>query len=192
MTSLRRPAWCFAFLLLAACGKVKLGKQSIGNDSRLFPLEQGRTWVYDVEAKGPGSTCRSKQASRTASPTKLDGRSAFALSAICPAPGSAVPVYSMDGERVLERQGTGTWVTALDLPPEEDKRWSAGLQTFVWTSANTVVVPAGTFTGCWTRHQVDTTSTVNDTFCPGVGLVSSDVVNLIGDGYAARLHLKNF
>lgn len=82
--------------------------------------------------------------------------------------------YRVTRSAILCGIAGGGLYRCMNLPPEDGAVWGAGSGSGVqyrWERVETVTVPAGTFTGCWRRHDV--TNNGNEVYCPGVGQVSA-------------------
>jgi hypothetical protein len=161
-------------------------------DTRLFPLEVGRSWTYQITSSY--SSCPAGQGFfDVVGTTTVNGGTAFDVLSPCGYEGT----YTETGDIVDDQYSTsnGTWFRDLDEPVMDGYSWTTtnGSATFsmTYSSAGTVTVPAGTFTDCWMVTQgVPYTQTW--TYCQGVGQVSSVMVDLSGGGISYQLLSKNF
>jgi hypothetical protein len=161
-------------------------------ETRIDPLDLGRTWTYDITAAdGSASTCPpgAHSAGIVGPGATIDGGPSLRYQSLCSTflvdavvEGDRVTVYPIDGGG-----GIGSKVLILDAPVEEGHTWnSGGGQMYVWHDAGTVVVPAGTFPNCWARAYSGG-QPGQIIYCRGVGLTRVDDL-----GYDAVLTSKNF
>lgn len=155
-------------------------------DSRIDPIEVGRSWTYDVSQLGFYAACPSgSHVSRVTGARELEGKTALTVESLCE--GLGPYDYAVEGDRVFSYDELASeWIVALDAPVEAGHAWSDGTRDFVWESSGTVTVPAGTFSECWSAtEQVDYTSFT--IFCRGVGPVHWHYEDGFGNGYDAKL-----
>lgn len=154
-------------------------------DDRLFPLEIGRVWTYEVTPSGAVPTCAGGTFSEEVlGVVEVGGEPAFEMTSFCTAVDRTV--FRVDGD-VVDLDNGGRWIRVLDEPVEEGHGWnSTGPIDYTWRSEGSVTVPAGTFESCWTRVQV-VSYTAETTFCRGVGMVRSLSSDLSGAGWDAEL-----
>ena len=185
--------------LLAACGgdpghiadgvDAPAGSGSgSGSDDRLYPLEVGRTWTYDITSTYPSCPAGQHDMQVTASGT-TDGRATFDVTGFC---GLAAPT-SVVGD-VVESYfdwGPTGWMRVLDEPVAANHTWTTtnGSATFTMTYSDAGTV-AG-HDGCWkvTQNVQYTTYWI---YCRGVGMVEYDLVDLAGGTIHAELRSKSF
>ena len=80
----------------------------------------------------------------------------------------------------------------LDSMVQEGHGWTEIPNiSFTWHREASVVVPAGTFSDCWTARQ-DVTYTAFSTYCRGIGPVRVYSQDLRGNGFDAQLSAKSF
>ncbi len=155
----------------------------------LWPLAVGYKWTYDVKALGTSSTCGTGSRSTEITATEtLGGKPIFTATYFCAALGTIT--LGQDGEKILFKYG-GLWLSVVDIPIEEGHTWTYGALSFTWKRETSVTVPAGTFTDCWTSKQ-NVSYTAYTTYCRGMGPVQSYSKDLNGNGWDARLTVKNF
>lgn len=152
-------------------------------DTRIDPIEVGRTWTYDVTILGTYPLCRAGvNTARVLGQKAMAGKQGLQVQSFCP--GAGTSSYAVDGDRVEVYYG-GAWVLSLDAPVADGHTWSDGVVTYVWEKVGKLTVPAGTFDDCWkARPQVGPSYT---TFCRGVGPVRWHYVDGLGNGYDATL-----
>ena len=154
------------------------------------PLATGEAWTYDVSVTGDFPECASGTFVSSVSQTEsLDGKNAFLIGSFCPSLGSYW--YANDGDRTYEYLN-GQWVVGLDSPVSAGHGWSVNSQSFTWYAANSITVPAGTFSDCWEARENSDSETYSIFLCRGVGPVHWAYRDALGDGYDAVLHSKNF
>ncbi|MFO0552943.1 MAG: hypothetical protein U0271_31435 [Polyangiaceae bacterium] len=160
------------------------------SDDRIYPLEVGRSWTFEVEELNDYPFCPTGTYAVTvqgASP--LDGKEALEVTNVC----DLLPFdyLAVDGDFV-EIRDQQAWQPMLDVPIEEGHTWSSALGSFTWTAVGNVEVPAGVFTDCWrVEHNVVDPDFVE--YCRGVGPVHYYLRDLqTGDGFEALLSSKNF
>ncbi len=166
------------------------GDGANGGDDRLYPVEVGRSWTYQVAAVGAGAVCSPGSYSEVITGQEsVGGRTAFAVDNWCSAVGTTYA--SVDGD-LVETWYNGGWITALDTPVEEGHTWNmTSAVSYTWHDAGTVTVPAGTFDDCWNREQ-NVSYTAYTIYCRGVGVVRSYSQDLGGNGWDAQLATKSF
>lgn len=145
-----------------------------GCSDDLYPIGLGMRWDY-VIARGSRPGCATSVSSTVVSMgTDPDGATYYTRELSCGSyPSSDV---KREGDTIWIRStGTSAWYRYLVLPPTEGAEFAAGGASgasYRWTSAGSVTVPAGTYSGCWRREQVG--YDVSEIYCPGVGMVSAD------------------
>jgi hypothetical protein len=186
--------------LLAACGGTAAtpsvdgggggdsGSGSGSADDRLYPLEVGRTWTYDVTSTYASCPAGSVETTVLSSGT-TDGRTTFDVSSFCGETAST----AVDGDRVDEYYDWGPtgWMRELDEPVQDGYTWTTtnGSATFTMSYSD-----AGTVAGhasCWKVTQ-NVSYTTYWVYCRGVGLVTYDLVDLAGGTIHADLTSTNF
>jgi hypothetical protein len=164
------------------------------SDTRIDPLDVGRSWVFDVEPLdggivSGGCTAGVVTTSVLGPGPTIDGSASVRYQPLCDA---FLVDAVVEGDRV-----TGYPVDAgftpgviVDGPVQEGHTWqyAANGPTFIWHDAGVVTVPAGTFTDCWARAYV-TQSQAQFIYCRAVGLVAVVDTDF---GYRALLTSKNF
>jgi hypothetical protein len=181
-------------LVLAACGAPadsdSLGPDGgggsgsgSGTDDRLYPLEVGRTWAYDVTstyASCPAGTVEMK----VLSSGTTDGRATFEVRGFCGLTGHT----SVDGDLVEDYIDWGPpgWMRSLDEPVAAGHTWTTtnGSATFTMTYSD-----AGTVAGhsdCWKVTQ-NVSYTTYWIYCRGTGLVRYEMIDLGGGTIRADL-----
>lgn len=159
-------------------------------DTRLDPLEVGRSWTYDVTSTYPSCPAGMRTSTVTAE-TTVDGRSAYQVTSIC---GDTVAI-SVEGNVVESKYQDYPWLRMLDEPVSDGHTWTTtnGAATFDmrYTSVGSVTTPAGTFADCWQVTQV-VSYTQTWTYCAGVGQVASEMVDLAGGTITYQLVSKSF
>jgi hypothetical protein len=158
-------------------------------DTRIDPIEVGRSWTYDVTVLGFYPACSNGTYSATAqSASVVDGRNAIFVTSFCP--GSPGFNYSVDGDRVFSHY-LGSWIRSLDAPVQQGHEWTDGYLDYKWESKGTQTVPAGTFTECWSATTI-ASYTSYILLCRGVGPVKWHFEDGFGNGYEAILKAKSF
>jgi hypothetical protein len=154
------------------------------------PLAMGEAWTYDVTVVGDFPECNTGTYVSSVSQTEtLDGKNAFLVGSFCPSLGSYW--YANDGDLTYE-YASGQWSVGLDTPLQAGHSWSVNSQSFTWYAANSITVPAGTFSDCWEARENSSTESYSIFLCRGVGPVHWAYRDGFGDGYDAVLHSKNF
>jgi hypothetical protein len=188
-----------ATLLLAACGGTSDPENGIdGNagsgsgsgsaDDRLYPLEVGRTWLYDVTSTY--SSCPGGQReSRVIAAGTTDGRPTFQVQGFCGLSGNT----NLTGDRVDEYYDWGPtgWMRALDEPVAAGHTWTTtnGSATFTMTYSDAGTV--GGHASCWKVTQ-NVSYTTYWIYCRGVGLVKYEMIDLGGGTIRADLRSTSF
>src|SRR5262249_10186862 len=158
-------------------------------DTRIDPLEVGRTWTYDVTTMGGFPVCTAgKHDSTVTGTTQIDGRTALVVSSFCAAVGTSN--MTVDGDAV-DYDYNGTCVHVTGLPIQEGTTWDYFNTSYTWEKVPSITVPAGTFSDCWKAHQ-NVQYTAYQIYCRGVGVVQSYSQDLGGNGWDAQLSAKNF
>ncbi len=184
-----------ALVILAACGgpaapgsDAAPGSGSGSADDRLYPLEVGRTWTYQVTSTY--SSCPAGVQMQSVDSTGMtDGRATFAVKSFCGPVGNT----AVDGNVVdaYFNWGPTGWTRMLDEPVAADHTWTTtnGSATFTMTYSD-----AGTVDGhasCWKVTQ-NVSYTTYWIYCPGVGMVEYDMVDLAGGTIHAVLQGTSF
>lgn len=163
-------------------------------DDRLYPLAVGHKWTYLVESTYPH--CPSGPMEFEVIGTKnVGGRKAFEMaSSTCSV---AMAPHSIDDDGVVESYGssTSTWMRLLDAPVADGHTWTTtnGAATFKMTyqKIGALETDAGSFDDCWqVKQMVQYTQTW--TYCRGVGMVASTMIDLAGGKLIWSLTSKNF
>lgn len=158
-------------------------------DTRIDPIEVGRSWTYNVTVLGFYPLCSNGVFVSTAlAQSTLDGKTAISVQSLCENAG--VFKYSVDGDRVFAYLNGG-WKTSLDSPVAEGHTWSDGFRNYKWESKGSITTPAGTFAECWSATTVASFSSYI-VLCRGVGPVKWHYEDGLGNGYEAILTAKNF
>jgi len=168
------------------------GDSSDAGPAPLDPIALNNSWTYSVTVAGTYPSCTDGTfASTVTQHAPTDGRDAFLVTSFCPGVGDFW--FSSVGDEVSE-DISHQWVVALDTPIEDGHTWSNGTEMFIWHSAGTVNVTAGTFADCW---EVDDATPGGGaayyavTFCRGIGPVKWHVRDASQNGYDAVLTQKN-
>ena len=159
-----------------------------GTDRRLYPVEEGRVWTYDVTstyASCPGG----RRDQRVLDKGTTDGRPTFRVSTYC---GFEVHT-SIEGSRVESYYDWGPrgWYRYLDEPVADGHTWTTtnGSATFTQTYDE-----LGTYEGrerCWKVVQ-NVSYTSYWIHCEGIGLVHAEMVDLAGGVIRAKLVSTSF
>lgn len=158
-------------------------------DTRIDPIEVGRSWTYNVTVLGFYPACSNGVfTSNTLQSSQLDGKTALHVQSLCKNAG--VFKYAVEGDRVFAHLN-GSWKLSVDSPVTEGHTWSDGFRDYRWESKGSVTTPAGTFGDCWSATAV-VAFTSYTVFCRGVGPVKWHYEDGIGNGYEAVLTAKNF
>jgi hypothetical protein len=159
-----------------------------GDDDRLYPLEVGRTWTYEVVstyASCPGGM----REQRVTSSGTTDGRATFEVKGFCGLTGNT----HVDGDRVEEYYDWGPvgWMRSLDAPVADGHTWQTtnGSATFGMTYAS--VGDTGGYADCWKVTQ-EVSYTSYWIYCRSVGLVRYEMIDLGGGTIRAELRSKSF
>lgn len=161
-------------------------------DRRLYPLAIGRTWTYQVQSTYPfcASGERTMAVLDSASVPRGEG---FVLRSHC----GFESVVLVDGD-ITESQnttGSGGWFRMTDEPTLNGHSWdtSNGQASFSMTyeELGRVETPAGAFDECW-RVTQNVSYTMQWVYCRGVGMVSTNLVDLGGGYIRAELIDTNF
>jgi len=179
-------------LLLVVCsltGAMAIAAETVKTD--YFPLALGNRWVY---ASSEGS--EDAPALESWEVIRQDGK-AFVIRIQQPfvTLGGIEERFEVDGEGV-KRYVPDTIPPESRLifkfPPAAGVRWQSGDEIYAITAvAETVTVPAGTFSHCVqvTRWNKATKVTIISTYAPGVGLVQREesfpVIGGLGGGFAS-------
>ena len=180
---------CLLVILgLNGCQQLKKNLQSLEDyKNQIFPLAGNWGWTYKVVTFGgmTSAPCLQGLVRRTVlGSTLLANRTATLMSPICAPAGAANSPYSVTGDQVWQWNGS-EWISYLDAPLTDGRSFFSGLQIFTWFRPNSITVPAGTFTDCWTKK--DSKSDSFETFCRGIGLVASYKIDVFGNGWKASL-----
>lgn len=164
------------------------GSGSGGADDRLYPLEVGRTWTYDVTSTYQSCPAGMRDTEVVAA-TTTDGRPTFEVRGFCGLTGHT----SVDGDRVEEYFDWGPtgWMRALDEPVAAGHTWTTtnGSATFTMTYSDAGTVDG--YASCWKVTQ-NVSYTTYWIYCRGVGLVRYEMVDLAGGTIRAELRAKSF
>src|SRR5262249_23501150 len=153
------------------------------------PLDIGRSWVFDVSPLDGGTVaggCTPGTVSSTVigPGAPIDGSATVRYQPLCD---NFLVDALVEGDRVTAYPVDPGFAPGIivDSPVEEGHTWNFGGSgpNFVWHSAGTVTVPAGTFNDCWARAYV-TASAARFIYCRGVGLIEVDDTDF---GYRAVL-----
>jgi len=158
-----------------------------GSDDRLYPLEVGRTWTYDVTSTY-GSCPGGRHDTKVVSAGTTDGRATFEVTSFCGLTGHTF----VDGDVVEEYYDWGPtgWMRSLDEPVADGHAWTTtnGSATFGMQYSATTVTG---YDDCWkVTQQVSYTSYW--IYCRGVGLVTYEIIDLAGGTIRAELQSKSF
>jgi hypothetical protein len=165
------------------------GDASPPPDTRIDPLEVGRTWTYDVKTMGGFPVCTAGTHDSTVTgTTQVDGRTALTVTSFCGAIGTSN--MTVDGDAV-DYDYNGTWLHVTGLPIQDGTTWSYFNTSYTWEKVPSIAVPAGTFSDCWKAHQ-NVQYTAYQIYCRGIGVVQSYSQDLGGNGWDAQLSAKNF
>jgi hypothetical protein len=160
-----------------------------GTDRRLYPLEEGRIWTYDVTSTYT-SCPAGRRSLRVLSRSTTDGRATFRVAGYC----GAVVETSLEGDRVETYYDWGPrgWYRYLDGTVADQHTWTTtnGSATFTQTYHAEGGV-AGSHTGCWKVVQ-NVSYTSYWIHCEGVGLVFAEMIDLGGGVIRAKLVDTNF
>lgn len=208
-TDMKRPAfwlgWCAA---LAACGGGgAMGDDDGGGDDvpadasgggdgagggdedrRLYPLEEGRVWSYDVTSTYP-SCPGGRRDHRVIGKGTTDGREAFRVSSYC----GLTITTSAEGNRVETFYDFGPrgWYRYLDEPVEDGRTWTTTNGSATFTQTYEQLGAYEGHEGCWKITQ-NVSYTSYWIHCEGVGLVHAEMIDLGGGVIRARLVEQNF
>lgn len=154
-----------------------------GPDARLYPLEEGRVWTYDVTSTYP-SCPAGRREHRVLSKGTTAGRATFRVASYCGFQSDT----SVEGSRVETyfTFGPTGWYRYLDEPVADGHTWTTtnGSATFTQTYDE-----LGTYEGhdrCWKITQ-NVSYTSYWIHCEGVGLVHAEMIDLGGGVIRAKL-----
>lgn len=159
-----------------------------GGDDRLYPLEVGRTWTYDVTstyASCPGGT----RETRVTGTTTTEGRETFTVTGFC---GSAGRTF-VDGDLVEEYYDWGPtgWWRSLDGTVADGHTWTTTNGSATFTQTYDEVGSVAGHDDCWKVIQ-GVSYTSYWIYCRGVGLVSYEMIDLGGGTIRAELRATSF
>src|SRR5690606_7796448 len=124
------------------------GDASTVSPADLYPLRLGASWRFEVTELGSVCSLDNEEVERV---EPMGGRDAHVVGAAC-VPESESYLAAVDGE--IQQFIGDAWTTTLAAPLQDGARWEVTPDIeFQWAFAGTVDVPAGTFTGCWTRSS---------------------------------------
>ena len=201
----RRALWILA--LAAACGgggggadggddggddaagpDAASGVDGAGTDDRLYPLEVGRRWTYQVTSTYPSCPGGSRE-QMVLSEGTTEGRATFQVMSFCGLAGNT----SVEGDRVEEYYDWGPtgWYRWTDEPVEDGHTWTTTNGSATFTQTYDQVGPTGGHDDCWKVIQ-NVSYTSYWIFCRGVGLVKYEMVDLAGGTIRADLTGTSF
>lgn len=159
-----------------------------GTDDRLYPLEVGRSWTYDITSTY--TSCPSGvHDTRVIASGTTDSRATFQVQGFCGLTGHTNVV----GDRVEEYYDWGPtgWMRSLDEPVSAGHTWTTtnGSATFTMTYSDAGTV--GSYTSCWKVTQ-NVSYTTYWIYCRGVGLVRYEMIDLGGGTIRADLKSTSF
>jgi hypothetical protein len=163
-------------------------------DARLFPLAVGYSWTFDVQSTGtePNPCGSGMHDQKVQAEQTMGGRDAFAVTSYCAATTGAQYYSLLTSQLDLYWDSDSSWHLDLDLTLQDGRSWSDGSGTNVWSSEGTIVVPAGTFTGCW-RATKQVAYDAYTIYCPGAGVVQTHLKDTSnGAGWDDVLVAKTF
>lgn len=165
------------------------GGDAAAKDTRIDPIEVGRTWTYNVTVIGIYPLCSNGiHTATTLSSAPLDGKTGLKVQSLCENAGTFD--YAVEGDRVFVHLG-GSWKLSLDSPVAANHTWTDGTLNYRWDKLGPITTAAGTFTDCWQATTVAAyTSYIQ--LCRGVGPVKWHYETGFGNGYEATLTAKNF
>ena len=159
------------------------GSGSSGTDDRLYPLEVGRSWQYDVTSTYSSCPAGTRE-QRVVSKGTTDGRDTYEVQGFCGLTGHT----NVAGNVVEEYYDWGPtgWMRSLDEPVSAGHTWTTtnGSATFSMTYSD-----AGN--GCWKVTQ-NVSYTTYWIYCRGVGLTKYEMIDLAGGTIKAELKSKSF
>jgi hypothetical protein len=165
----------------------KPGDSGSASDDRLYPLEVGRTWTYDITSTYP-SCPAGRHDTRVVGTGTTAGRATFEVASFCGPTGHT----SVAGNVVEEYYDWGPtgWMRSLDEPVADGHSWMTtnGSATFAMTYSTAAVTG---YTDCWKVTQ-GVSYTSYWIYCRGVGLVTYEIIDLAGGTIRADLQSKSF
>jgi hypothetical protein len=187
-------------LALAACGGAASPEPDSGihampdgkssTSAALYPLGAGDRWTYAVAAVGAGSVCAAgTYMQEVVSTDAVGGRAAVQMTSFCTGVAGTNSYAAGSGDEV-DFYYNGGWLVLVDPMLVDGHTWSYFNTSYRWKRETTVVVPAGTYSDCWTAVQ-NVSYTAYLTYCRGVGLVRSYSSDLNGAGWDAQLSAAN-
>lgn len=165
------------------------GPGSGGTDKRLYPLEVGRTWTYDVTSTYP-SCPGGQREQRVVSKGTTDGRETYRVASFC---GGTEVNVSAAGDRVDSYYDWGPkgWYRMLDEPVADGHVWTTTNGSATFTQTYDQLGDHGGRKNCWKVIQ-NVTYTSYWIYCEGVGLVFSEMIDLGGGTIRAELRSTSF
>jgi hypothetical protein len=191
-----KRAWLLT--IAAACGAPATGNPDgagggDGNGSSsaaLYPLGTGDRWTYTVTAVGAGAVCAAgTHAQEVTSASPVGGRAAFQMTSFCTGIAGTNDYAAGTGDEV-DFYYSGGWLVLVDPMLVDGHSWTYFNTSYHWKRETSVVVPAGTYSDCWTAVQ-NVSYTAYLTYCRGVGLVRSYSQDLANNGWDAQLSAVN-
>ena len=161
------------------------GAGGVKADTRIDPIEVGRTWTYDVKMIGSYPPCPSgTHVSKAVSSQTLDGKTAISVSSLCANAGEFQ--YAVEGDRVFA-YFDAKWRLSLDAPVEPGHAWSDGFFTYEWQKAPSFPLSSETLVDCYRAAKTKVSYESSTVFCRGVGPVRWHYDDGLGNGYDALL-----
>ncbi|NVB77717.1 MAG: hypothetical protein HOV81_04920 [Kofleriaceae bacterium] len=183
-------------LLVAACDAGSDGSATgtdgggsgSASDDRLYPLEVGRTWTYDVTSTYPSCPAGMRQM-KVLSAGTTEGRATFEVQGFCGLTGHT----SIAGDKVEEYFDWGPtgWMRSLDEPVSAGHTWTTTNGSATFTMSYSDAGAVGSYTDCWKVTQ-NVSYTTYWIYCRGTGLVRYEMVDLGGGTIRADLRDTSF
>ncbi len=100
-------------------------KPDAATDTRIDPIEVGRSWTYDVTIIGTYPLCKAGSNTGSVLGQKVVGsKPAFQVQSFCP--GFGTSSYAVDGDKV-EVYYANAWILSLDSPVQAGHTWTDGV-----------------------------------------------------------------
>jgi hypothetical protein len=149
-----------------------ISADAFGQSADLFPMNLGRTWIYNVTRidGSPGGCSTNGKLTRSVTSAKTENNLPTATIKSDPWcwGGSSETKHTFDGAYITVNQ-----FNLLKLPPVKGDVWAAGFPSgaeYTWLNFHpTFRVAAGSFTDCWEMKQVG--YEVRSVYCKDIGMI---------------------
>jgi hypothetical protein len=155
------------------------GEPEPQKDTRLFPVEVGRSWTYVTEQISQGQKTTSSLTQTITSKQTVDGKNAYVFTTSQQS-GTYTSYVDVQGDDIFIRSANdNVWMQTAKAPVQEGATWTYsyhGTRKQTWHKAPKQTVDAGTFDDCWRLdYFITETSKPTDVnysiMCRGVGTV---------------------